>query len=118
MSKLQELLDAKWPLTEGLSENIEISNEYNRRVFTEGYNAAKKENLNHYGNTLLVSVASEVDENGNVSSDFMLEGEAEKIGSALAVQMQKHPEFLNFIEYSLSLYDNLISHDQNVNDNE
>lgn len=117
MPKLQQLLDEKWPLHH-VPSIVRMDNEVFRRIFTEGYNAAKEENLKHYGNTLLVSVASKADEDGEVASDFMLEGEAEKIGSALACQMQRHPELIDFIEYSLSLYDNLISHDQNVNDHE
>lgn len=43
MSKLQELLDARWPLHGNLSTADRLYLESYRLIFTEGYNAAKAE---------------------------------------------------------------------------
>lgn len=40
MSKLQELLDARWPITPELIPHQKMMNEMLRNIFTEGYNAA------------------------------------------------------------------------------
>jgi len=43
MSKLQQLLDKKWPLNGVHSDTDKSTLEMFRRIFTEGYNAAKEE---------------------------------------------------------------------------
>lgn len=104
MNNIQQLAQDKYP-------DSEISH-IERRAFEEGWDEAKKDNLKDFGNTLFISIGSDADKNGNFDSDFMLQGNAEKIGSALASQMQRHPELLQFVEYALGLYDNLMSHEQ------
>lgn len=51
MSKLQELLDEKWPIGSDKTIQGRIMNEHNRQIFTEGYNAAIEEAL-HFGDHL------------------------------------------------------------------
>jgi hypothetical protein len=43
MSKLQQLLDKKWPITDDLHFAKRTQWNFYRDIFTEGYNAAKSE---------------------------------------------------------------------------
>ena len=118
MSKLQELLDEKWPIGSDKTIQGRIMNEHNRQIFTEGYNAAIEagENpLKEYENTLFFSVADEADETGMVPADLKLYGDGDRLMAGLAEQMQRHPELEEFFDRTLCLFDKLTTQKTNNN---
>jgi hypothetical protein len=52
MSKLQQLLDEKFPVTHQMDHTDEEINKIQRQAFTEGYNAANVEDLGLYNSVV------------------------------------------------------------------
>jgi hypothetical protein len=110
MDKLQQLLNDRWPISNpAMRPTTRQGRERMRKIFTEGYEAATSAGaeLIKYDNTLFYSIENEWNGEG-IRNDFMLEGSAERLGAGLAAQMERHPELVEFLEYSLTLYDNLM----------
>lgn len=116
MTKLQELLDARWPLSDKLNESDNLDYKMQRSAFSSGYNAAIQagENpVNEYENTFFFSISNNADEKGEVPADLKLEGDGERLMSGLAQKMILHPEIEDFFDLTLALYDKLISDTKN-----
>ena len=64
--------------------------------------------FNFYENTLAFSIANEGNQD-EVVVDLMVEGNLDRIAAGLALKMVAIPELLYILEYSLHIYDKLIS---------
>lgn len=116
MSKLQELLDSRYPIGNPVDRREYAKQMLYRQLVTEGYNAAIQagENpVNEYENTFFFSISNNADEKGEVPADLKLEGDGERLMSGLAQKMILHPEIEDFFDLTLALYDKLISDAKN-----